>query len=81
MGEHGPAWGYDPVRELQQILEAHPRVTYLAPRMAKSGMHTATWEQPSADPAKEGAVVTVEHEEIRELIAELHAQLGPGIPQ
>ena len=72
--------GPDHVARLERLLKAHPHVTYLSPRESGSEMREAVWTQPSPDPARDGAVVRVRHEYLRELVDELAAMLGPGRP-
>ena len=76
----GAAFGYDPIRELRDLLARHPHVTYLPARESDSGKHEARWTQPSAG-EHEGAVVIVRHADVRDLLAELWALLGPGAPE
>lgn len=76
-GEPAPL-GPDHVRRLEAILQRHPHVTYLGPRESGDGRHMAVWQQPSPDPRRDGAVVRVSHEHLRDLVDELMAILGPG---
>lgn len=77
---YGSAWGYDPIRDLQEITAAHRHVTYLPPPLSQTGKHEAVWMQPGADPAKDGAVIRVSHQDPRDLAHQLRALLGPGSP-